>query len=53
MQFEAPLGQVGIAIYSDTSVNKSIVVKEVEKLAVGFFGQRTVAVKVYEVLIDG
>ena len=51
-QFEAPLGQVGKAIVSDAFYNKSIVVVLVVKLAVGFFGQRTVAMKFYDVVID-
>ena len=52
-QLEAPLGQVGIAIVSDAFYNKSIVVVLVVKLAVGFFGQRTVAMKVSEVVMEG
>ena len=44
-QFEARLGQVGSAIYSDASLSKSIVVVLVVKIADGFFGQSKVAMK--------
>ena len=46
-QFEARVGHYGIAIYYVVSTSKSIVViPGVVYVADGFFGQRTVAVKV-------
>ena len=51
-QFDAKLGHVGSAIYSVVSNNKSIFIVLVVKLAVGFLGHSTVAVKVCAVVME-